>query len=100
MWCNELTLISETYTEDEIGNQIVTEVENTVFCEVKSISRSEFYNAATTGLKPSIVFVIHDFEYNGEELIKFENKKYKVIRTYLKSVDEIELTCEKVLGNC
>jgi len=99
MWRDELILIKESFTLDSIGNQIPVEIENPVFCDVKSISRSEFYNAATTGLKPSIVFIIHCYEYDDEEKIKFEDKKYKIIRTYLKSVDEIELTCEKVLAN-
>lgn len=99
MWQNELILISETFEFDDIGNQIPIEKETEIFCNVKSVSRNEFYNAATTGLKPSLVFVVHDYEYNGEEIVKFEDNKYKVIRTYRKNVEELELTCEKVIGN-
>ncbi|CAI3226976.1 Prophage pi2 protein [Clostridium neonatale] len=99
MWQNELILISETFEFDNIGNQVPTEKETEVFCNVKSVSRSEFYNAANTGLKPSLVFVIHDYEYSGEEIVKFEDNRYKVIRTYRKNIEEIELTCEKVIGN-
>lgn len=99
MWNNELTLKSITYTEDEIGNQIPVEVNNTVFCEVNSIGRSEFYNASMAGLKPSIIFTVHPYEYNEETQIEFENKNYKVIRTYEKNTEELELTCEKVMGS-
>lgn len=99
MWQNELILISKTFEFDDIGNQVPIENKTEVFCDVKSVSRSEFYNAATAGLKPSLVFVIHDYEYNNEETVEFENNRYKVIRTYHKSVEEIELTCEKVIGN-
>ena len=101
MWGNELTLIQEPITTyDDIGNPIISApVESIVFCEVNSISRNEFYNASVAGLKPSIVFTIHPYEYNDEEKIKFEDKSYKVIRTYLKNTEEIELTCEKVTGN-
>lgn len=99
MWCNELTLIKEDFIEDEIGNQIPSEIKKTVFCDVESVSRSEFYNAANTGLKPSLVFIVHSYEYENEEKVEFEENKYKVIRTYLRNVDEIELTCEKVIGN-
>ena len=99
MWRNELILISETFEFDDIGNQVPTEKETEVFCNVKSVSRSEFYNAATTGLKPSLVFVVHDYEYNGEEIVKFEDNRYKVIRIYRKNIEELELTCEKVIGN-
>lgn len=99
MWQNELILISKTFEFDDIGNQVPIENKTEVFCNVKSVSRSEFYNAATAGLKPSLVFVIHDYEYNNEETVEFENNRYKVIRTYRKNIEELELTCEKVIGN-
>lgn len=99
MWSNYLTLISESYNFDEIGNQVASQIRKEVFCDVKSISRNEFYNAATTGLKPSIVFKIHSFEYENEEKVEFNGTIYNVIRTYIINADEIELTCEKVLSN-
>lgn len=98
MWLHELTLIKESYGFDSVGNQTIKEIKTEVFCSCKSITRSEFYNAATTGFKPSIVFVINSFEYNNEEKVEFEEGVYKVIRTYLNSTDRIELICEKVLG--
>lgn len=101
MWDNELTLIQEpAITYDDIGNPIIGEpIETVVFCEVNSISRNEFYNASLAGLKPSIVFTVHSYEYNDETQIKFDTKNYKVMRTYLKNTEELELTCEKVAGN-
>lgn len=99
MWKYELTLIEKTYTQDEIGNQIPVENRNTVFCDKKSIGRSEFYNAAATGLKPEIIFVVHDYEYSGEKAVEHEGVRYNVIRTYSSDFEEVELTCEKVLGN-
>jgi len=96
---HELTLVSQTYTEDEIGNQIPVEERKTILCGLKSITRGEFYNAALAGLKPEITFVIHGYEYNGEKKLEFEGEKYKVIRTYMKDFEEMELVCEKVIGN-
>ena len=78
-------------------NQIPEEIKTVVYCDLKSITRAEFYNAASQGIKPEIVFVIHKYEYNDEKEILFEGKKYKVIRTYSKDFEEIELTCEKVI---
>ena len=95
----ELLLIKQSYQEDEWGNQVPVETRKPVLCNVKSISRNEFYNAAMTGLKPSIIFVIHGYEYEGEQEIEFESEKYKVIRTYTTGFEEIELTCEKVVAN-
>lgn len=96
---NELILISETYTEDEIGNQIPIEKRTNILCNISSIGRNEFYNAANSGLKPSLIFTIHTYEYNNESLVEFENVRYKVIKTYSKGIEEVELTCEKVLGS-
>ncbi|HHV63828.1 MAG TPA: phage head closure protein [Peptococcaceae bacterium] len=97
---HEVTLISRTLTKDEIGNQIPGKKEEiTILCGKKSVSRSEFYNAATRGLKPVIVLVVHPYEYGGQTKLKFEGVLYKVIRTYEVSMEELELTCEKAIGN-
>ena len=99
MYWHELTLIKETYVEDEIGNMVPVTIENTVFCSKKSVTRNEFYSAANTGLKPSIIFVVHPFEYEDEEKVIFEGKKYNVIRSYQSGLEELEITCERVIGN-
>jgi len=96
---HELTLISQTITEDEIGNQVPVETETVILCGLKSIGRSEFYNAAVTGLRPELIFVVHGYEYNGEKLVKFGGIRYRVIRTYATGFEEIELTCERVAAD-
>lgn len=94
---NELILISETYTEDEIGNQKPIEKKIPVLCSVKSIGRNEFYSAAVAGLKPDYVFIMHGYEYNGEKKVEFGGVKYKVVRSYSKDFEEVELVCERKL---
>jgi len=105
---HKLTLISQTIKEDEIGNQIPVKTRKTILCKVKSVGRSEFYGAATAGLRPEIVFVVHEFEYNDEREVEFEGERYKVIRTYRGGMtrhgsklafDEMELTCERVVAD-
>lgn len=101
---NELTLISSTITYDDIGNPIESEIEVDILCGIKSIGRTEFYNAAANGLKPSYIFVVHPYEYNGETYVEFSEdekpkQRYKVMKTYKKNMEELELTCEKVAGN-
>lgn len=92
-----MILISERYDEDT--NKILVEDKKEVYCKVKSISRNEFYNASTGGFKPSLVFIIHSFEYENEEKVEFDGITYNVIRTYMVNTEEIELTCEEVLRN-
>jgi SPP1 family predicted phage head-tail adaptor len=93
---HELTLITQIMIEDEIGNQIPVETKTIILCGLKSVGRTEFYNAALTGLKPELVFVVHGYEYNGEQVVEFEGAKYRVIRTYATGFEEIELACERV----
>lgn len=100
----ELTLISATITYDDIGNPIETPISINILCGLKSIGRTEFYNAAANDLKPEMIFVIHSYEYNGERYVEFsENEtpkiKYEVIKTYKANMEDLELTCKKVIGN-
>jgi len=101
---NELTLIAQTIEDDGIGNQIPVEAETNILCGLKSIGRTEFYNAAANDLKPEMILVVHPYEYSGERYIKFsENEspkqRYSVIKTYKANMEDLELTCEKVIGN-
>jgi SPP1 family predicted phage head-tail adaptor len=96
---HEIVLIKQTFIEDEIGNQIPIETRKKVLAGIKSVRASEFYSAAATRNNPEIVFQIHQFEYNSEEIVEFEGVRYSVIRTYSSNFKEIELTCERVIGN-
>lgn len=95
MYDHELILIGSGYTEDELGNQILSESTTSILCKVDSIGRNEFYSAASSDLKPEIVFTIHKYEYANERKVEFEGKKYSVLRTYAVNFEEIELTCER-----
>ncbi len=62
-----------------------------VFAELKSIGRSEFYQAAGTGYKPEKIFEVHAFEFGDHEYVKHDGTIYKVIRTYSNNPEIIEL---------
>lgn len=95
-----IKLLSSTYTYDEYGNQVETVTERTVFCQVYSVGRTEFYQAAQNNLHPSYVFSISHFrDYMGEKELLYtdwtgEEKRYVIIRTY-RTNDRIELTAEE-----
>lgn len=90
-----ITLTDET-EEDEVGNYILVEVHLEVFCDKKSVGRSEFYSAARSGLSNISIFIIHKFEYSEEEYVEYEGERYKVIKTYDIDEEYIELTCREV----
>lgn len=93
-----LTLITRMYANDEYGIQRAQTQENTVFCNVTDISGSEFFEAAQTGVKPELRFVIYSFEYNGETLVSYRNAYYTVYRVYHRSKDLVELYVSKDAG--
>lgn len=109
MYNHELTLISYETTKDEVGNDIRVPIKREVLCKIKDIGSTEFYNAQVSNLKPEIKFIVHSFEYQGEKEVSLEGVKYQVVRTYQGDTvdrsdnalngEEIELTCERVIGN-
>lgn len=104
---HELTLISQTVKEDEIGNQIAEEAFDVVFCRVANVGQAELYAARVDDLRLEIKFIIHNFEYTGQKAVLFQGERFQIASTtdgaytnakYL-SFDEIELTCEKVIAD-
>ena len=92
-----ITLITQTITTDKYGNEVATETERTVYCEVGSISQTEFYAAANTELNPEYRFTIFFGDYEGESLVKFNGARYSVYRTY-RTGDDLELYTERKIG--
>lgn len=93
-------LISTVKTEDEIGN-IIDSSETSTKCYAKkqSVKTNEFYSAVEVGLTPSVEFVIKRLNYNGEEEIEWNNKRYMVIRTIdPKNKFDIVLVCARKIG--
>ena len=63
-----ITLVGYSETIDRYGLVRRTETTNDVFAQVRSITQSEFYQAAASGLKPTFKFVIADFwDYDDQK---------------------------------
>lgn len=86
-------------TTDDWGNPIPNITKWDVFAERMSVRQSEFYQAANQGLKPNIVFEIYAEEFNNAELVKYDGQEYSIIRTFQKTLDRLELICEKKVAN-
>ena len=101
MYDTVATLRSVTYTQDSALNQVPVYTNREVFVKPRSVSRNDFYQAALSGLKPSIVLVISTAEdYQGEKVVLFEDKEYTVLRVYQRpEKDEVELTLEERVEN-
>lgn len=97
MYNDLVTLIAITTTKDDIGQPVETETPREVLCEVKSISQTEFYQAAQTQLRPELKVIMDADEYEKEVRLEYDGEDYKVIRRYKTDGNEIELTCERVI---
>lgn len=92
-----------------IKEEIAKKVE--IFASVKSVKRNEFYEAARSGIKVNMIFVINPDDYklgdrtlliNGEEKkvcaqkVSYDNTEYLIKRCYKINNYELELICEEV----
>lgn len=65
----------------------------------EDIYSKEFYNARQQGFKPSLRIVISESSYNDELELEYCGKRYTIIRTQQKDLDEIILVCERKINN-
>lgn len=108
---NELITLETVlgYTQDENGfknTEMTAQME--VFCAVKSVGRTEYYEAARSGVKANIIFVVNKDDFDAAACINSEGKKakpsrviyndsvYKIHRGYAEAFGDLELTCEEV----
>jgi hypothetical protein len=89
--CN---LISQTSTQDDLGQPIITENFHMVFCSKLSITRQEFNVAGQQGYKPEMMLVIDSDSYDQEKKLEYHNKKYNVYKVFMRSDGFTELYCE------
>lgn len=89
-------LAKEVNTLDKMHRPKIEYQYTKVFCNVKSIGQSEFYQAQVAGLKPEIKIELKLVDLDGVTHFKLNNVLYKILRTY-KLEDKIELTLTSLL---
>ena len=59
------------------------ETSRTVFCELRSIGQTEFYEASARDFYPEKKFVMADYlDYEDEQLVEYDGRRYRVLRTF------------------
>ena len=94
-----IKLVAYTYTVDEYGVHIPAATKREVYCNVQSVSASEFFQGAANGIKPEYRFTMFKYDYQGEEIVEYKNTAYTVYRTYEGRNDTIELYAEQRKGS-
>ncbi len=98
-WKNIGYLLEEINTVDELRRPKFLYKEKKVYCNIKSIGQSEFYQAQVTGLRPEIKVEIKCCNLDNKFThFKYKDKIYKILRTYKKE-DVIEITLTSLVVN-
>lgn len=95
---NVMQLVTVTYTTDTLGQKVPAESNRTVFCNLASVTQSEWYEAGRAGLKAEYRATIFAADYNGETIAILNNVRYGIYRTYMSGGDDIELYLERRAG--
>jgi hypothetical protein len=81
----------------------VEPMENEVFCEKSSCTRSEFYQAYAVGLSPKLTLEIDPEDYENASVIQseqivnpqqvmYKGARYNILRSYQKDESTLSLT--------
>lgn len=93
-----IKLISQAMTQDAFGVWRPRETSRTVFCQVNSVTRSEFFEGGRNGLNPEYEFTVFYDDYEGEPIVEYKGKRYSIYRTYHARNDTLELYAERKGG--
>lgn len=93
LWSDVVELITITTSVNDLGNPIENKTYREVFAERKSVNMKEFYMAQQTNLRPEIIIILQELDYEGEQKVRYNNVEYYVVRIYNAGLDRIELVC-------
>lgn len=91
-------LISTTYRQDDIGQDMPIETKRKIFCSITSVSAAEWFEAGRSGLQAELRLTMFAFDYHGETIAEVNGQRYSIYRTFRSKPDEIELYLEKKAG--
>ncbi len=94
-----ILLENDGFTSDEIGNQIARYKEHPLMAYEDNVSRNEFYQSGQAGIEKIRLFIIHPYEYSGENYLQMGKEKYQIIRVFQRNYEELEVVCRVNLGD-
>lgn len=92
MYNEVIELIKVVNTINDIGDPVEVKTSREVFAQMRSIGMKETYEAMSHNLKPEMVFILSDYyDYDDEDVVKYNEVEYRVLRTYRKGTNELEI---------
>ena len=115
-------LLKDSYETDSMGQRIAKTTPRMVYCEISSVTGTEWFSGSQNGIRPELRVTLFRYEYQGEETVNIGGcvdgsevtggTNYNVYRTYWKrpelsvgghitgpEFDELELYLEKRAGS-
>ena len=92
-------LVKQTFTHNEYGVQIASETKRKVYANVTSVTSAEFFDGGRNGLSPEYRMRVFFYDYQDEDILEYNGKRYTIYRTYLGANDILELYVERKTGN-
>lgn len=77
-----IKLINPNPTQREDGTWDTEPTSREVLCTVRTVSRTEYFEATRAGLSPSYQFSVFAAEYNGEPMVEYQGETYEIYRAY------------------
>lgn len=90
-----ITLRDTTTAPNSEGAVTTTNTDTTVYADIKSVKRTEFYQASAAGVRADYSFIVNADEYAGQMLVLLDGVTYKVVRAYQTGLGRVELTCAR-----
>ena len=95
---NIIWLVKEEQTQDSYGVWRKVYTKRRIFCDIHSVTASEFFEGGRNGLNPEYQFTVFAPDYEGERIVEFNGMTYAVYRTYLARTDTLELYVQREGG--
>lgn len=93
-----LILLQTVKTKDSRGAARKTYKRRQVLCQVRSVNKSEFFDAGRNGLNPEFRFLVFAGDYKGEAACEYHGDTFAIYRTYRTPADYMELYVERQGG--
>lgn len=94
-----VTLEVPTYGRDALNQLVKTGTEQIpVYCQIESVSQSEWSAAGINGLKAEYKVTVWADEYRNAVSVILDEVRYSIYRTFQRSEDMIELYLTRKAG--
>ena len=93
------TLLTVTRQKNTFGQYEETVTRNTVYGQIDSVTRNEFFAGGQNGHKPEYVVTMFGPDYNDELRCEIDGVEYSIYRVFRRRSDTVELYLEKRAGD-